>query len=170
MGHDPQKPGYQPEYTGETDDGDVGSGSTFGADLYALYAAGRVHLPEAALVYEQMTEQLHGLQPLMARCAEAAGLNLGSLLEDRDTLQFAFRKTSLHLAEAGDALVRIADDYVRTDEAAAEEFGSWLRSVGTPYERERFAEPPVAPPDPPGNDDPRPDIGNSPHGTLEPGD
>lgn len=37
----PDDPGYRPEYTGDNTLGDVGSGRELGANLYALYRAGR---------------------------------------------------------------------------------------------------------------------------------
>lgn len=156
--NDPTSPTYAPAFTGETDDGDVGSGQDFGTSLYLLYAAGRVHLPDTADAYARAASAIHDIEPLLARVVDYTGGYLDKLLQVRDDLQVGFYKTSTHLSEAAEALVVIADDYVRTDEEAADSFTQWRTRLAPPAERSALDAPTPAPPDPPMLNDPHDEL------------
>lgn len=146
-------PGYQPEYTGDTSLGDVGSGRLLGANLFALYRAGRNELHRTAAVYAELTKKIHSIRDPLAREAERPGLGPSEahrrLLELRDEAHEVLRLTCLRTREVGDALVRIADAYATTDAEAAEEFSRMLDA-----NRDEFQDPPIRVPDPPRPDAP----------------
>lgn len=145
--------GYRPEYTGDTSLGDVGSGRLLGANLFALYRAGRNELPEVAAVYAELTRKIHSIRDPLAREAERPGLGPSAahvrLLQLRDEAHEVLRLTCLRMLEVGEALVRIADAYAATDEEAAEEFRRLLE-----IHRDEFDDPPIYVPDPPRPDAP----------------
>ena len=163
--NDPSSPDYNPQYTGESDDGDVGSGSDFGADLYFLYYAGRVSMPEAAAVWSQASTTIHGVAPYVARMAATAG-ELDPLIGICETLQVGFVKTSDHLRQAAEAMVVIADDYVRTDEEAEENFNLWRNELAPLEERNDLDGPTPTIPEPTRPGEPHEDLGTYPHGSL----
>jgi len=60
---DPYDPDWRPEYGGPDQRlGDVGSGGSFGVDLYHLYYAGRQRFPRIADLYAGMTEKVDQTQ------------------------------------------------------------------------------------------------------------
>lgn len=131
----PYDPDWRPTYTGPDEElGDVGSGPGFGADLYQLYYAGRVRLPEIAFRYYELTTALHDTQT-------TSGAAFASLTERqpahqawldlRDELQEVFRRSSINFADTGKALVEIADRYSRTDADAAEALATKLNEHST---------------------------------------
>ena len=163
--NDPDSPDYHPEHTGEQQHGDVGSGADFGADLYRLHAAGRVHLPATASAYSGYTDSIHQVTPYLGRMIEAGASALQPLVGVREALHVAFVKTSENCEAAGEALVAIADDYVRTDEAAADAFNDFRSDMTLPYNRQ-LDQPTPTVPEPTRPDDPVEDLGIYPHGSL----
>jgi hypothetical protein len=132
---------------------DIGTGAEFGADLFELYRAGQVNLPRVANLFAKAASGMHHLDPQLD--AVAAGLCAGATAELRTllrALQHASATTADRTNLAAEALVQIANDYVATDRAAAEEFNWWLRQV---EERRRFADPPAAYTAPPRPGDPQ---------------
>jgi hypothetical protein len=126
------EPGYQPEYTGDAGLGDVGSGREFGANLYALYRAGRNELPGVASTYARLVNSIHPV-----RCSMEVQFdrpNLGKeqvhvrLLELREEAHDIFRQNCLRMREVGQALVETADGYAATDQAATDEFARMLEA------------------------------------------
>lgn len=147
----------------------------FVADLYALYRAGRVLLPEIAATYESMAGGVHDstgyVNALFGEferentqqdyysgswlpAVEPAHRKLMALRED---LQGVFRESSLILHDTGTALVMIADSYRTTDEIN-ELFLKEIAGDDLPGMRERYDEPPLPRPDPPGRNDPYPEV------------
>jgi hypothetical protein len=132
---DPYDPGWRPTYTGPNGNlGDVGSGPGFGADLYQLYYAGRVKLPDIAFRYYELTSGLHETQGTsIAAFAKVGGREPAHQLwmDLRDELQDVLRTSSINFADTGEALVDIADRYSRTDDEAADALAAELdRSSG----------------------------------------
>jgi len=130
MSRDPidryQPPAYDP------DDGrDVGTGSDFGADLWALYKAGRLHFPELAAFYSGVTTSTHDVKQRVDFLRASTGGEYALTLVDnlRDLLQVELRQTTLALIDTGEALVQIADDYAATDEEASARFRSLVNDV-----------------------------------------
>jgi hypothetical protein len=130
MPEDPYDPDWRPSYTGPDESlGDVGSGPGFGADLYQLYYAGRVKLPEIAFRYYELTTGLHETQGTGgAAFAKVSGREPAHLLWIglRDELQEIFRESSINFDDTGEALVDIANRYSRTDDEAAEALAAQL--------------------------------------------
>lgn len=122
----PSSPDYLPGADGGRDVGDVGSGDDFGADTYKLYLAGRVLIPETANLYAENTNGIFDLGSTAAGLASShpALKSLSTILE---RMHGALYKTSQSLHQTAEALVEIADDYVRTDEAARDEFHEYLK-------------------------------------------
>lgn len=147
---DPHEPGWRSKYTGDDSLGDVGT--DFAVELEELYKAGRWLFPGTALEYSVLTARLHRLGPTMqwvlasGRTPEPAH---ALLLELRETLQDALRKSSIHIDAAAAALREIADAYARTDEATADDLARAMDGdarydqSGVPY-----VPPPPAPGDP----------------------
>ena len=134
---------------------DAGSGAEFGADLFELYRAGRVKLPEVANLFADAARGMHHLDPQLD--AVAAGLCTSATAELRTllrALQHASAITADRTHRAAEALVQIANDYVATDRAAAEEFDWWQRQV---EERRRLDDPPAPFTAPPRPGDAQPD-------------
>jgi hypothetical protein len=134
---DPIEPGWRPDYTGDTSLGNVGSGERLGAHLYYLYRAGRNEIPGVAAIYADLAAQvhwtlgaMHELFDLPGRGMTTAHARLQDLhLETSDVLG----KTCLRMREVGEALVKTADSYARTDEEAAEEFARLLDENADDY-------------------------------------
>ncbi|MGH3679394.1 MAG: hypothetical protein ACRDT2_03800 [Natronosporangium sp.] len=143
------RPGYRPVYTGDNSLGNVGSGRELGANLYALYRAGRTELPGVASTYSRMTYTIHFLRDAMEAQFHRPGLGRqvahDRLLELREEAHVVLRTTCLRMREAGRALAVTADAYAATDQAAADEFSRLLAVNRAEYDGE-----PVAVPDPPG--------------------
>ncbi len=153
MSQDPYSPTYVPDMVpNRADVGNVGSGREFGADLHQLYVAGRTVFPEAAKVLDLLTRAVHGIQPELAMSTSDAGnpAAMRRLLELRNDLQYALQQTSITMADVGEALVHMADDYAATDEAANAEFRRLIAAspLEDPGYRHRT--------DPPGPHDPQP--------------
>jgi hypothetical protein len=150
------EPGYRPQYAGGNSLGNVGSGRELGANLYALYRAGRNELPEVASVYLQLTNIIHPLRGSMEAQFDRPRLGRHPaherLLELRETTHSILRETCLRMVEVGRALVETADAYAATDQAAASEFSRLLSENG-----EDFDDLPISIPEPPGPDDPIPE-------------
>lgn len=152
MGGDPNQPGYDPTYDGGSTS--AGSGDGFGADVYALYKAGRVKMPELAQRYSTSVSSVHQIQADVSRQSSAAGnpSALTKLLGLRDDLHFAMRKTTIALRDTGTALVKIADDYVTSDQEALTKFNELM---GEDTETD-YSEKTPSIPDPPNVNDPHP--------------
>lgn len=148
-------PGYRPEYTGDDSLGDVGSGRELGANLYALYRAGRNELPRLALVYAQLTSRIHPVRGSLEVQFDRPGLGREPvherLLELREEVHDVLRQNCVRMLEVGRALVETADAYAATDQAAAEEFENLLDRN---REDEGFDRPRLHVPDPPAPNDP----------------
>lgn len=146
-------PGYRPEYTGENSLGDVGSGRELGANLYALYRAGRNELPGVASVYSQLVNKIHRVRGSMevqfGRPQVGRNHAHDRLLELREEAHNVMRETCLRMLEVGEALVETADAYAATDQAAADEFHRLLGANA-----EEFDNLPIYVPVPPEPDDP----------------
>jgi hypothetical protein len=146
-------PGYQPEYTGDDSLGNVGSGRELGANLYALYRAGRNELPEVASVYAQLTGKIHymrgSLEAQFDRPQIGRALAHDRLLQLREEAQVILRDNCLRMLEVGRALVETADAYAATDQAAADEFGNLLER-----NQEDFDNFQIYVPEPPNPNDP----------------
>jgi hypothetical protein len=145
-------PNWRPSYAGfEPEIGDVGSGTGFGADIYQLYKAGRLHLPEIAQQYHDLTQLVHRTQGPSARTFDVDGYVERAhrlWMELRDELQEILRESCLNFEDAGAALVRVADNYVRTDEQAQREMARLMDEEDHLYEAKRRAVPtPPAPAD-----------------------
>lgn len=146
---DPYDPGFTPTYEGSDPQlGDVGSGHQFGADLYYLYRAGRLDMPRLAKRYsgftsrvDERSEEVRGQKSLVGW---SGGSAVNAILDMAVDLQLAFYRTTNNLTDCGTALVQIADRYAATDQAAAEEFNTYLADV-----RGDFSGPPVDVPSPP---------------------
>lgn len=131
-----------------SDPGDVGQGADFGADLYQLMRAGWVDFPELSRRYWHLTAATdRANSEVRSNHGQlgGAGNRLLSRTSDLgDDLQRALGETTTSLRDTGSALVRIAQDYAATDEAAQDEF-SRLQSEAAGD----FALPPVPVVDPP---------------------
>lgn len=147
--NDPYAPDYAPEHAGSPGVDDVGSGATFGADLYKLYYAGRVLMPDTARSYAHLGISVNQMRSQISSLTINGIPELMPLLEVQADLNVGFAKTSQHCEAAGSALVRIADEYVRTDEEAAENFERWVTTLSSPEEQGRMGEPPIEVPDVP---------------------
>lgn len=141
-------PRDQPGYRAEFDPGDhrdVGHGKELGADLHALYLAGRTHLPALAQQFVTMSDASHQHRARVQYLADSVqnppAMSAAAAMADE--LAVALYRTSLALADSGQALVSIATDYASTDEVACKEFNRLNRirsdELGLPT-------PPVTPP------------------------
>lgn len=178
---DPYHPSWRPEYTGDDSLGEVGRGDGFGADLYALWRAGRKLLPAIATKYAEMCGETHRTQtpsqylftpPHPHDSSRSGGMEpVHALLEEmRDELQIALRESAINMRDTGTALVRIANLYAATDEEAAEAFADLVdKFIVKQREDSRVPNPadpssgdprgyllPPDVPDPPAPDDPPP--------------
>lgn len=147
---DPYSDSYQPPAYDAYDSRHTGSGRDFGADLFSLYRAGRTELPAKAAVYSAVTSAAFEARGDILGLADTAGVNhevVGGVLGLCAELQGALRRTTLALRDTGEALVRIADDYVTTDQQARDQFRELLRSSGI-----RSLPLPDVPPPPPVGD------------------
>lgn len=148
----PHHPDWIPGYTGDTSLGNVGTGREFGADLYQLYRAGRLMLPEVAGLYADLTTEVHRVSGAARHLFEVDGYVEPAhslLMHLRGDLQDALRVTSVNIGETGRALVEIAAQFVATDQEAAEAFTKLLEG-----DREEYRASPSLPvPDPPRRED-----------------
>jgi hypothetical protein len=145
--NDPYSPDYSPTADGGSTEGDPGSGQTFGADLYHLYYAGRVSLPDTAASYAGIGNDVYTVRGQIQGLVDAGIFEVNRLLTVQQNLNDGFAKTAEHCEIAGQALVTMANDYARTDEDALQEFNRLLENPGNPVELERLDEPPIEVPD-----------------------
>lgn len=147
------EPGYEPEYTGDNSLGDVGSGREFGANLYALYRAGRNELPGVASTYAGLVNSIHPVRGSMEVQFDRPNLGMAQahvrLLELREEVHDIFRQNCIRMLEVGQALVETADDYAATDQAATDEFARMLDDNSDEFENH----PPYVPDPPKPNDE-----------------
>lgn len=132
---DPESPDYQPTYDGSTGGG-AGSGKDFGADLYYLYKAGRKYFPELAYDYSRASEDLNEGGNLTQVISKGAPYHrgYGKALDMMGMLQVALNRTCRTLDDTGEALIAIADTYVRTDEEALSAFNTYLEADRPDYQ------------------------------------
>lgn len=110
------------------------SGEALGADLYDLWNAGTHLLPKAA----GAVELAYAETPVTSAyaCARGGALGMGAngpagaLDRVLDLLNKALSDTGRNLREVGEALVVVADDFARTDRAAAAELHRKQRELG----------------------------------------
>jgi hypothetical protein len=146
----PNKPGYQAPYH-PSDTRDVGTGTDFGADLYALYRAGRVYFPDAGIKFSGWASDVHDFTQRISFLDQSVGGEqaLRTVDEIRADLHFALRHTAITMDLVGRALVEISTDFATTDQDAQTEFNRLIRThpglLGQPT-------PDV--PEPPGSADP----------------
>lgn len=119
--HDPYGRQYRPPLGGGREVGDVGSGEEFGGDIYRLYLSGRVFIPETANLYSTNTNAVQNLGATVEGFVDAdpAFAKLNRMVF---TMHRALHRTTTSLHTTALTLVDIVDDYVRTDEAARDEF------------------------------------------------
>jgi hypothetical protein len=134
-GRSPFQPGYVPRVD-PTDQRDVGQGRELGADLYALYRAGRAEIPDIAALYSEMTSSVHDVTQRLSFLGSSVGNPdaFAVIGELRDQLHVALRRTTVAMRDTATALVRIADDYARTDQAARDEFARLLRDNAASFD------------------------------------
>jgi hypothetical protein len=137
---DPYDPGWRPNHTGPDESvGDVGTGPGFGADLYQLYRAGRLLLPEIAMRYYELATALQDTQGTSLAAFTAIGDRDPAhrvWIDVRDELQEVFRTSSINFRDTGEALVEIADRYARTDSEAADRMADLLDQNDDQYQSE----------------------------------
>ena len=154
MGKDPYGPGYHPDGQGTRPNlGDVGHGDQFGLDLYALFRAGRLHFPEQAARFSGLASDAQSAGSSIKDVQSAAGYpsSLAKILDLRERLHNAIFKMTVSPTEIGPVLVKVADDYAATDQAARDAFNGQIDSVA---EAPQYTSPPVTVPDPPRPDEP----------------
>jgi hypothetical protein len=113
------------------------SGRDLGIDLYELWIAGENLLPEVADQFAEagkqfaLTESQNGY---FWRPAEFSGGGYGPMhaafADLRQTLAAVFRDSQGNLELAGHALKMAADEYARTDKAAADQFTAMKSDLG----------------------------------------
>lgn len=125
---DPTQPGYRPDAHTDRQLGDVGHGDTFGAALYDLYVAGRVHYPELAAWYAQMTTTADTVDGHLEAALNGALYRQGhqDLVNLHSELQLALYRSWEAYDATGPALVVIADDYLATDDGARTAFDTLM--------------------------------------------
>lgn len=152
---EPYDPDWRPEYTGNDNLGDVGTGADgFGVALYDLYHAGRWLLPQTARTYSVATSHVHGLTEPFDAVLDVPGVYRrahGLLKQLRGTLHAVLRLSSLNVEATGRALVEIAAAYATTDEEAADKFREMMDEHSDLYD-----DPPIVVPEPPRRYDPAP--------------
>jgi hypothetical protein len=147
---DPNRPGYRPGID-PSDSRELGSGKGFGADLFALYRAGRVYFPERAILFSEWTSATHDFAQRIDYLNSSVGHEYALTVTEelRTDLHFALRQTAVAMRDVGTAMVAISTDYATTDQAAREEF---VRLVDkNPH---LFEHPTPHVPPPPGSEDP----------------
>ncbi|HEY1133900.1 MAG TPA: hypothetical protein VGE77_04930 [Nocardioides sp.] len=129
MSDDPNSPGYVPAPSSGGRGAGAGSGSEFGADLHAMYDAGRVRFPEIAQTFSDAATVLFQAKPTFTSFSNRMEnpLAMTTLLGLMEDLHVSAYHSSLRCTEAGVALVEIADDYVRVDGEALTEFNGLMR-------------------------------------------
>lgn len=158
---DPHRPGYRATYdptdptVSGAEHGAVGTGRDFGADVFALYRAGRTSFPEVADDYATWTSATHDFEQrvtfLRSSLEGLVGSDFALLQVERirATLQAALGRTSTTMHEVGEALVETAADFAATDRLAMREFNRLARRNA-----DLLSSPTSPPPRPPGPDAP----------------
>ena len=126
--NDPRRPSdYAPE-PDPRDDIDVGTGRGFGVDLHRLYAAGTQHLPLVARNLALGARSIDGAADQSERLGSySATPSARDAAEILRRAQDAIAVTSANTDRAADALLEIADRYVRTDRVARDVFSFYNR-------------------------------------------
>ena len=103
----------------DTSTRDLGSGARFGADVYELFEAGRVAFPDLASLYTDAADELHqvthALRGIAGRLGHVGARGVAARAEE---LYDAAATTSRRLHLTGEALLLLADEFRRTDDAA----------------------------------------------------
>lgn len=170
----PDQPGWQPPPANRTNPGygAYGHGPEFGADIFALYRAGRIKLPAMASKYSSLTSSVHDFQQQLNFLGGSVGNERAftSLESIRELLQYASRSTTQALEASGETLVAVADEFLRTDEEARDKFDHLMKeNLGG----DAFDRPSPVVPDPPGTNSPfqtpyePPSLEAPKHGALE---
>lgn len=111
---------------------DVGNGTDFGVDLYALYRAGHYYVPEMAVSFAELSDGAREVRGQVDHLADSVGSpramrHASALLEDLHT---GLYQTFRAMDGTGETLVSIATDYAATDGAAAAKMLELLVAVG----------------------------------------
>lgn len=131
---DPYSPDYDPPNSGPGPGvGDVGSGTEMGLDLGPLYKAGRLTMPTLASLYSKYTsacdDDTGPIGEQRGKVGYSGGSAVYAIMDLHAELQLALRRTTYVVKDVGETLVQIADDYARTDEAAAAGFDHYLSTI-----------------------------------------
>lgn len=103
--------------------GDVGHGTLFGADLFYLFKAGKLLVPDAAIRFADGANHIHNTTGALEGLATTTGERaLHKLVAIREDVHRALRRTAVNMNETGVALVDTAIVYARTDSAALARF------------------------------------------------
>lgn len=127
MGTNPNQPGYVPQVNPHAPH-NVGHGAVMGADLFALWRAGRIYLPDTAAKYSSLASYVHDFQQDVAYLNSAVGGERALTLVEgmRARLETALSRTTDAMSRAGAALVDIAAMYVGVDQATVDGFNTAL--------------------------------------------
>ncbi|WP_143055175.1 hypothetical protein [Nocardioides luteus] len=130
MGDDAHRPGHMsldpsalpPSPQGRA--GKFGHGKEFGADIFALFRAGRVKFPDLAAKYSGLTGSVHDFTQQIAFLGDSVGGEAAfRVMENlRNELHFGMRRTTEVLDISGRTLVQVAELFVETDEEAKAKF------------------------------------------------
>jgi hypothetical protein len=112
------------------------SGKDLGADLYGLYTAGKDYLPSAAGQYREASRLIAADLTLMFRRSDLLGGPYGPAHGAWTALHREMHRilaeTADNLDSVGEALCLAAQQYARTDAAAADEFRRLIQVNGEP--------------------------------------
>jgi hypothetical protein len=113
------------------------TGKDLGADLYHLWLAGKQNLPSVADQYGKAAAGVSSTQSVasvMWRPSRFGGDNYGTVFYSwtalRDELESMLSDTSQNLTLTGDALCLAANEYAKTDKAAAAEMRRLIQVDG----------------------------------------
>lgn len=147
--NDPTSPDYAPS-AGGGGGADYGSGAQFGADTYALYAAGRIYMPEVAGKFADAgNEMLWVSSETTAIGGEIGHSAFNAVATQMDVVLDAMGMTATRIYEAADAMVQIADSFVVTDVDGADKFNDLMRT-----NRDTLQDPPAYTDPPRSGDEP----------------
>ena len=114
------------------------TGKDLGADLYHLWLAGKQNLPSVADQYGKAAAGVSSTQSVasvMWRPSRFGGDTYGPVYYSwtalRDELQTILSETAGNLTLTGEALVLAANQYAKTDRAAAAEMKRLIQTDGT---------------------------------------
>lgn len=129
----PNEPGWTPPDADpdRPDYGKYGHGSDFGSDVFALYRAGRLKLPDMASRCSTMTTAAHDYQQRTSFLNDSVGGEraLNMVEELRAELQDDLRRTTNALSASGKALVDLSVLFLETDQEAVRSFRSAMADV-----------------------------------------